>query len=171
MRTVLLVDGYNVLNAWPELKVLLDTDFDGAREKLNDFMIEYSTYYGEVVYVVYDAYLTNSKIEKIESVGNVHIVYTKENQTADAFIEKKVRELSADVRLLIKVATSDWVQQRQVLGSGGIRLTPYELKEKCMRIRKRVERQYQMSKDSTIESRLGEGSFSKLKDLLKEIKE
>lgn len=167
-KTILLVDGYNIINAWPELKVLLDEDFEGARERLNDYMFEYAAYYGEEVYVVYDAYLTASKKENIEERYNVHIVYTKENQTADAFIEKKVKQLASDVRIMIKVVTSDWVQQRQVLGSGGIRLTPWELKDKCVRIRRKIERKFKKRDETTVESRIDQNSFKKLSDLLKD---
>jgi hypothetical protein len=169
-RTYLLVDGYNIINAWGELKVLLEDDFEGARERLNEYMFEYAAYYGEEVYVVYDAYLTDAKTTKEEKRHHVHIIYTKENQTADAYIEKKVRDLTSDVRIMVKVVTSDWVQQRQILGSGGIRLTPWELKDKCVRIRRKIERKYQKSSETTVESRLGQGSFKKLHDLLKEAK-
>lgn len=169
-KTVLLVDGYNIINAWGDLKSLLEDDFEGARDRLNDYMFEYAAYYGEEVYVVYDAYLTASKKVKIEKLYNVYIVYTKENQTADAFIEKKVKELSSDVRIMIKVVTSDWVQQRQILGSGGIRLTPWELKDKCVRIRRKIETKYKKSEATTVESRINQGSFQKLNDLLKDTK-
>lgn len=167
-KTVLFVDGYNILNAWSELKKILDDDLEGAREKLNDYMYEYAAFYGEDVFVVYDAYLTDSKKEKIETHNGVTIVYTKENQTADSYIERKVNELSSDVRILIKVATSDWVQQRQILGSGGIRLTPFELKEKCVRIRRKIK--WKMDHNTRENRTSGHHSFKKLGSLLKEHK-
>ena len=139
-RIILFVDGYNVINAWSELNKHLMDDFEGARQKLNDYMFEYAAYYGEIVYVVYDAYQQKNKKINIEKRHGVYIVYTKSNQTADAYIEKKVEELGKDLRLTIKVATSDWVQQRQVLGSGGIRLTPQELYEKCKNIQRKILR-------------------------------
>lgn len=166
-KTILLVDGYNILNAWSELKVMLDVDLEGARERLNDYMFEYAAFYDEEVYVVYDAYTISGRQVKIETLHHVHVVYTKENQTADAYIEKLVNEFGSDVRLTVKVVTSDWVQQRQVLGSGGIRLTPFELRDKCMRIRRRVERQFKEATDDHVESRIGKGSFDKLNNLLK----
>lgn len=155
-RTILLVDAYNIINAWPELKAMTSDDLEGARERLNDYMYEYAAYYGEEVYVVYDAYARSGKLTKVETLHGVHIVFTKENQTADAYIEKMVQEFAQDVRLMIKVVTSDWVQQRQVLGSGGIRLTPWELKEKCVRIRNRVQRKVAQAEDvPRISSSLG----------------
>ena len=169
-KTILYVDGYNVINAWPDLKKMLDEDFDGSREKLNEYMFEYAAYYGEEVWVVYDAYLTSSKKEKLEKRNGVYIVYTKEHQTADSFIERAAKEYSSDGRILLKVVTSDWVHQRQVLGNGGIRLTPWELKDKCVRIRSKIENKYKTDNtlNSTLESRISNKSLKKLTDLLKE---
>ena len=169
-KTILFVDGYNVLNAWPELKSILDDDFEGAREKLNDYMHEYASYYGEEVYVVYDAYLTSAKKANVEVFGHLHIVYTKENQTADSYIEREVKRLSEDVRIMIKVATSDWVQQRQILGSGGIRLTPWELKDKCARIRRRIEHSYKKAEEQALKVPSGHQSLRNLDKLLKQQK-
>ncbi|WP_240842829.1 NYN domain-containing protein [Acidaminobacter sp. JC074] len=165
-KTILFVDGYNVLNAWPELKLILEDDFEGAREKLNDYMHEYASYYGEEVYVVYDAYLTNAKKAHVESYGHLHVVYTKENQTADSYIERQVKLLSEDVRIMIKVATSDWVQQRQILGSGGIRLTPWELKDKCARIRRKIEHRHRMAEEAASKEPSGHQSLRNLDKLL-----
>jgi len=167
-KTVLFVDGYNILNAWPDLKRLLEVDLEGAREKLNDYMFEYAAYYGEEVCVVYDAYMTHSKKENIEKVNRVKIVYTKENQTADTYIEREVKKLSSDVRILVRVATSDWVQQRQILGNGGIRMTPWELKDKCVRIRRKIERSIQKEQNNTKEAEISRHSLKNLGNLLKE---
>lgn len=167
-KTVLFVDGYNVLNAWPELKSVLEVDLEGAREKLNDYMYEYAAYYDESVYVVYDAYMTHSKKEKIELINKVHIIFTKENQTADTFIEREVNKLSSDVRVLTKVVTSDWVQQRQILGSGAIRITPWELKDKCVRIRKKIARNFQKEQETMEERKFSHRTLKKLRDLFKE---
>ena len=97
-RIILFVDGYNVINAWSELNKHLMDDFEGARQKLNDYMFEYAAYYGEIVYVVYDAYQQKNKNINIEKRHGVYIVYTKSNQTADAYIEKKVEELENQVK-------------------------------------------------------------------------
>lgn len=164
-QTVLFVDGYNVINAWPDLKRMLDDDFEGARERLNDYMFEYASFYGETVYVVYDAYQQKNKQVNIEKIHDVYIVYTKTNQTADTYIEKKVKQLGEDLRLTVKVVTSDWVQQRQILGSGGFRLTPYELKEKCLNIKVRIQRK---AEKHSLPQGMKTSSLSQLKSLLKE---
>ena len=170
-RTILYVDGYNIINAWPNLKKTLNFDLGDSRDMLNEYMFEYSVYYGEEVWVVYDAYMTNSKKEKIEKKDDLYIVYTKEYQTADSFIEKAVKTNSVDGRIILKVATSDWAQQRQILGSGGIRLTPWELKASYDGIRKKIEKKYKHKKplNSTIESRMSEKSLAKLAELIKKI--
>ncbi len=169
-KTILFVDGYNIINAWPELKKIINEDLEGTRTKLNEYLFEYAAFYGEEVWVVYDAYMTNSKKEKIEKKNGINIVYTKENQTADSYIERSVKEYSSDGRILIKIATSDWVQQRQVLGNGGIRLTPWELMDKCVRIRTKIKRKYKTEKELkfTLESRISHSSLKKLNDLLKD---
>lgn len=161
--SVIFVDGYNVLNAWPELVGMLEDDFEGARDRLNNAMFEYAAYYGETVYVVYDAYQQKNKRVNIEKLHDVYIVYTKTNQTADAYIEKKVKDLAKDLRLTVKVVTSDWVQQRQILGSGGIRLTPLELKEKCLKIKAGVRRK---SQKAVVAQEVKTTTLSQLKTLL-----
>lgn len=163
--SVLFVDGYNVINAWPELKGMMADDFEGAREKLNEYMFEYAAFYGETIYVVYDAYQRRSKKVSLEQRHHVNIVYTKSNQTADSYIEKKVKELAKDLRLTVKVVTSDWVQQRQILGSGGIRLTPLELKSKFANINRRI--QQNSERTLTVQNIRNKG-FSELKLLLEE---
>lgn len=169
-KTILFVDGYNIINAWSDLKKLLEYDLEGSREKLNDYMYEYAAYYGEEVWVIYDAYQTSSKKENIDKINGIHIVYTKEKQTADAYIEKAVKDCSNDRRILVKIATSDWVQQRQVLGSGGIRMTPHELKEKCSRIRRKIDMKYNKKYGSAndVGSSLNSKSLKILSDLLKD---
>lgn len=170
-KTIIFIDGYNVINAWSELKDLFSYDLFTAREKLNDYIFEYASFYGEEVWLVYDAYLTDSKVEKIEKVNNVNIVFTKEYQTADAFIEKEVNKYSSDSRILTKVVTSDWAQQRQVLGSGGVRVTPLELKEKCMKIKSSINEKNKENKevDSSLKTRISDESYIKLKKIYKDL--
>lgn len=169
-KTILFVDGYNIINAWPDLKKILDFDLESSREKLNEYMFEYSCFYDEEVWIVYDAYQTASKKAKIENRNGVRIVFTKENQTADSYIERAVKMNSSDGRILLKVATSDWAHQRQVLGNGGIRLAPWELKDKCDRIRTNINNKYNEDDDlnSTLESRISNSSLKKLNDLMKD---
>ena len=125
-KDYLIVDGYNIINAWDELKEIAISDLEHAREKLIDAIIEYAEFTGRLGIIVFDAYNIKSCKEKIEKRKNITIVYTKEYQTADSYIEKFIGSLSKydDV----KVATNDYAEQQIVLGKGASRITSRELK-------------------------------------------
>ena len=125
-KDYLIVDGYNIINAWDELKNIAITDLEHAREKLIDAITEYAEFTGRLGIIVFDAYNIKSCKEKIEKRKNITIVYTKEHQTADSYIEKFIGSLSKydDV----KVATNDYAEQQIVLGKGASRITSRELK-------------------------------------------
>lgn len=90
----LYVDGYNIINAWPNLyKLSNDVDLDSAREELIDIMKEYQNLSGEQVYVVFDAYLVKGGMSIEEKRDNLTVVYTKEHESADRYIERKVNDM------------------------------------------------------------------------------
>ena len=93
-KDYLIVDGYNIINAWDELKEIAISDLEHAREKLIDAIIEYAEFTGRLGIIVFDAYNIKSCKEKIEKRKNITIVYTKEYQTADSYIEKFIGSLS-----------------------------------------------------------------------------
>lgn len=124
-RKILIVDGYNVINAWYNLKKLSKDDLESAREKLVGYILEYSKIKGYESYVVFDAYNVKGTDEKIEKNHGVTVVFTKENQTADSYIEKFISGLSRYDE--IAVATSDYAEQQIVLGKGGTRISAREL--------------------------------------------
>ncbi len=138
-KTVCYIDGYNVINAWPELKREQNFDLTSARSKLNDYIQEYASYYNEEVTIVYDAYMTKSKRVKSEKLHNLNIIYTKKNQTADSYIEKVVNELSKDIRITVKVVTSDWAIQRQIMGNGAVRMAPWELIDRYNKMKESLD--------------------------------
>ncbi|WP_455542188.1 NYN domain-containing protein, partial [Intestinibacter sp.] len=105
-KSYLIVDGYNIINDWEELKALSLEDLDAARERLIHYIIEYSQYHGKKAIVVFDAYNVKSGTEKRENRKYITIVYTKEHQTADSYIEKYISTLSKYDK--IQVATSDY---------------------------------------------------------------
>ena len=122
----LLVDGYNVIFRWKELKELAESNMDAAREKLIGILANYGAYMGEKVTVVFDAYKNKEQSHRImESLG-VEIVFTKENETADTYIERAAFQLGKKERL--RVATSDRLEQMNVFGSGALRISALELK-------------------------------------------
>lgn len=141
-RKYLLVDGYNVINAWPELKRLSSINLEEARVALVDQLIDIGAYRGEEVIVVFDAYAVKGKKVKEDKYKGVLIVYTKENQTADSYIEIRVEALLKNRSNFVRVVTSDWAEQQMVLGSGAVRVSPRELKMEVSNIKKTLRKKY-----------------------------
>ena len=124
-KDVLLVDGYNIIGAWPELQQLKQEDFPQARDRLIERMAEFQANKGWRVIVVFDAHLVPG-IEKRKKQYRVEVVFTRENETADERIEKLVSELSGRLTQ-IHVATSDLVEQWVVFAQGALRISAREL--------------------------------------------
>ncbi|MGY3716692.1 NYN domain-containing protein [Sutcliffiella cohnii] len=137
---ILLVDGYNIIGAWPELRKLKGEDLALARDILVSKMAEYQAYTGYQVIIIFDAHLTQG-VEKKYTNSRVDVIYTRENETADERIEKLARELS-NIRTQIHVATSDFTEQWAIFGQGALRKSARELLTEVnvieSRIRKKV---------------------------------
>jgi len=123
----LIIDGYNIINAWKDIFHPESEPLEDCRDKLLNIMSNYQGYKRINVIVVFDAHLVKGSQEKQEAFDNLTVVYTKENETADNFIERFVHKLGNTYT--IRVATSDYLEQTLVLGKGGIRVTPRELRE------------------------------------------
>lgn len=124
-KDVLLVDGYNIIGAWPELQQLKQDDFAQARNRLIERMAEFQANSGWRVIVIFDAHLVPG-IEKRKKQNRVEVIFTRENETADERIEKLASELS-DRLTQIHVATSDLVEQWVVFAQGALRISAREL--------------------------------------------
>lgn len=135
-KKYLIVDGYNVINAWPKLKEISLNDLELSRDILSDYILEYSKIKGYEAYIVFDAYNVKSKKEKIEKLFDLTLVFTKENQTADSFIEKFISGLSKYDE--VAVATSDYAEQQIVLGKGCSRIPARELIDELNRTKKEL---------------------------------
>lgn len=139
-KNVLLVDGYNIIGAWPELQRLKHEQLEEARNLLIERMAEYKSYTGWRVIVVFDAYLMRGLESKVKKHG-VEVLFTRENETADERIEKLVSEL-VHKRVQIHVATSDYTEQWIIFAQGALRKSARELeiemKEILMSISGRV---------------------------------
>ncbi len=122
----LLVDGYNVIYSWPELKDLAKNHLDTARTRLIDILGNYQGYKQCLLIIVFDAYKVKGNLGTVEQLHNVHIVYTKEAQTADMYIEHVTHQLSQKYNVV--VATSDALEQMIVIGRGARRMSSRELK-------------------------------------------
>jgi predicted RNA-binding protein with PIN domain len=136
IRHYLIVDGYNIIGAWPELRVLKTSDFAKARDLLIENMAEYQGSTGYQVIVVFDAHLSPGTEKKTKN-HRVEVIFTRENETADERIERLVGELkSLDTR--IYVATSDSTEQWQIFGKGALRKSARELKNEMDEIEKQI---------------------------------
>lgn len=121
----LLVDGYNIIFSWAETSALSRDNLDAARERLIQRLENYQGVSGCRLIVVFDAYKVKGNIGSVENRGKIHIVYTKEKETADMYIEKASYDLSREHR--VRVATSDGLEQMIILGHGSTRMSATEL--------------------------------------------
>jgi uncharacterized protein len=122
---VLIVDGYNIIGDWEELKQLKKKDLSQARDRLIERMAEYQAYSGARVIIVFDAYYVKGIENKLKQY-KVEIIYTKEKETADECIERLVKKLK-NVKTQVYVATSDYTEQRVTFGQGALRKSAREL--------------------------------------------
>ena len=123
----LIVDGYNIIFAWEDLKELSRINIDSARDALKDVLSDYQGYKGCHLLLVFDAYKVKGNAGKRETFHNIEVVYTKQDETADAFIEKTVFGIRDRYR--VTVATSDGLEQQTVMSLGALRMSARELKE------------------------------------------
>lgn len=121
VKEFLLVDGYNILFAWDELKHLAEMDLNAARELLTEMMCNYQGYKGCGLILVFDAYKVPNNPGSVEKRGNIFVVYTKHAETADMYIEKVTYEIGK--RYKVRVATSDGLEQLIILGNGALRVS------------------------------------------------
>ena len=115
------MDGYNIIFAWDELKAIAQENVAAAREALLDLLSNYKGFRQCEVILVFDAYKVKGNPGSIDKTGGVYVVYTKEAETADAYIEKTTYELGKNHR--VRVATSDGLEQLIILGHGALRLS------------------------------------------------
>lgn len=165
----LIVDGYNIINSWPELKNSLGENLEDSRVKLIEYLENYRAYKGIRVILVFDAHMLKGSTEKHERYGGVEVVFTKENETADAYIERLVNEVGRLYDIL--VATSDWLEQQVVLGRGAARISARELHSEVIRSRKVMKDRYQLRRSTekhTIENSIGSDIFAKLDKMRRE---
>ena len=124
VKQYLLVDGYNVIFAWKELDELAKHNLDAARSKLMDILCNYQGYHKKEVILVFDAYKVKGNPGEVQEYHNIHVVYTKEAQTADSYIEKATHELAK--KHDVTVVTSDGLEQRIIMGQGARRVSSRE---------------------------------------------
>lgn len=121
----LLVDGYNIIHSWKKLEKIAETSLEDARDKLINIMSNYQGANGINVIVVFDAYLVKGGKGSITKHDGIYVVYTKEAETADSYIEATAHKLTKNYN--VRVATSDGLEQIIIMGNGAIRVSAREL--------------------------------------------
>ncbi len=139
-KEYLLVDAYNIIHAWSELKELIEDNMEGARTKLLEIMSNYQAIRNCEIIVVFDAYRVEGHREEVIDYHNIHIVYTREAQTADQYIERFAHDNKKKYKII--VATSDGLQQIIVRGEGAYLLSARELKIEIEDANERIRREY-----------------------------
>ena len=134
----LLVDGYNIIFAWDELNALSKESLDAARHRLMDILCNYQGFKKCVLILVFDAYRVPGSPGSIEQYHNIHVVYTKEAETADMFIERVTHEIGKNRR--VRVATSDGMEQVIILGHGALRVSARMFHEEVQDVEKEIRR-------------------------------
>ncbi len=137
---ILVIDGYNIIFAWDELKEMSKLNLESARDMLIDILRNYQGYTGKKILVIFDAYKNPGSIGHKEKWDDLEVHYTKENETADHYIEKFVVENVKKYR--ITVATSDGLEQMLIFGQGALRMPARELRERVISASKEMREKY-----------------------------
>lgn len=170
MTEYLIVDGYNIINSWPILVDLTKVSLEAARDKLIEIMSNYQGFVGSKVIIVFDAHYVKGSIEKHIYVNGIEVVYTKEGESADHYIEKLVHHINNNN--IIRVATSDWIEQQVVLAGGGVRISALELlklvEETVRKIKSEIKNNEQKT-TTTITDRLDQELYEKLEKMRRDI--
>lgn len=133
----IFVDGYNVINSWLELREIKEYSLESARGKLIEILQNYSGYNGYKLFIVFDAHLQSGSIEKKEKLtNNLVVVYTKEGQTADEFIEKTINIIGRKIEVC--VVTSDSLEQQVIFQRGATRMSSVEFYYEVMNIEDKI---------------------------------
>ena len=148
MKTI-FVDGYNVINYWPELRDIKDQSMEIAREKLIETLNNYASYKDYMVKIIFDAHLKKGNLETTEKISErLSVVFTKEGETADSFIEKNVDEIGRKAE--VSVVTSDSLEQQLIFQRGAVRISSlefyHEVKEAELCIKGNIEKKYTQSR-------------------------
>lgn len=166
---IVFVDGYNVLNCWPELRDIISYDIDAARKRLIEIMQNYSSYKEYKVIIVYDAYSCKESVQKKDKIGaNLEVVFTKEGETADSYIERTVACIGRKYEVF--VVTSDNLEQQLIFGRGAVRVPSmefyFEVKEIEKIISTKVTKKSSNNK-SPLSDRISKDIFDKLDEMRK----
>ncbi len=136
----LLVDGYNIIFSWEQLKILADNSLESARLRLLEILSDYQGYTGLNIIIVFDAHKVVGKLRKNTYYDSLKIVYTKEAETADNYIERVTKSLSSGN--IVRVATSDSLEQTIILSKGAYRISARELEHEINQVKQKQQKKY-----------------------------
>ncbi len=166
VKEYMLVDGYNVIFAWDSLRELAEQNIDAARDRLMDILVNYSSYQKYTLILVFDAYKLKGHTTEIMEYHNIYVVYTKEAETADRYIEKTAHEIGHKYR--VTVVTSDGMEQVIIRSAGCILMSSKELFEDVQRVEREIRKEHiesQMSKKNLLFDQLSDEMKQKLEDI------
>lgn len=163
----LLVDGYNIIFSWEELNELAKVNVESARTKLMDILSNYQGYKKMNLILVFDAYRVEGGQGSVQKYHNIYIVYTKEAETADQYIEKTVHAIGRKYN--VTVATSDALEQVIILGQGGRRMSAHDLEEEITAMRREIREQY-TEKRSEEKNYLFDHLNDEMSDLMEDVR-
>lgn len=143
----LLVDGCNIIFAWEDLRDLAQADFHAAQSKLMDILSDYQGIKGCILILVFDAYRVEGHPEETFRYHNIHVVYTKEAETADQYIERTVHKIGRKHN--VTVATSDGLEQIIIMGQGAARISARGFKEEIESAKKQLREDWSERRDNT----------------------
>lgn len=166
---VVFVDGYNVINSWPNLKKIKKYSYESARKKLIDVLENYASYNSCKIYIVFDAHKVPGNIEKQDTLGKITTIFTKDGETADAYIERMVDEIGR--KLEVMVVTSDWLEQQTIFQRGATRMSSLEFYNEVIKaeenIRKKTEKNSYATNKNFLEDSIDQNVFDILDKMRK----
>lgn len=163
----IFVDGYNVISSWPELKSIKEYSFEAARQKLIEILSNYASYNAYKIFIVFDAHMVNGSIEKREKISdNIIVIFTKEGETADNFIEREVNRIGRKSEVC--VVTSDSLEQQVVFQRGAVRMSSiefyHEIKAVEVKIKNKIIKKYSQKRE-TLEDRIEQNILEELEKI------
>ena len=167
LEEYLLVDGYNVIFAWEELRELAEISIESARDQLMDILCDYQGYKNVTLILVFDAYKVKGNPGSVMKYHNIHVIYTKEAETADQYIEKAVHEIGREHK--VTVATSDGLEQIIIMGQGAQRISSLGLKEEVEEMKKEIRKEY-LNNTSKGKHYLLDHASEEITDLMEEVR-
>lgn len=167
MKTI-FVDGYNVINSWPDLKQKKDFSFEAARQTLIDKLHNYGVFKACKIVLVFDAHKVIGSLEKKEEINkNISVIFTKDGETADGYIEKRVNSLGRKHEIV--VVTSDSLEQQVVFQRGAVRMSSLEFYNEVIKVEKSIKIKTDKNK-STHKNSISDNIDDKTARILEEIR-